>query len=213
MATTLTDSSIFPATTTVPSDGDTASAASLWLGSGTGFQGLTNRTRYLAELMLGPAVTPPAIAATGRGSGVARVQQTADASPTELRSLPGNLGDVAYVNGYGLYQLNFPEYTAGSADDSFYYLEQNLLTTTIPPWTPSTRYAVGQVVQNGGNVYNCTTAGTSAAAGSAGPTGSGSYNPDGTANWNHFTGTPQWQHMLANLRGGVNYAFGNANGN
>lgn len=54
--------------------------------------------------------------------------------------------------------------------------------TAAPVWKPSTSYAQGEVVQLGGNLYICYTAGTSAASG--GPTGTGytSIN-DGTAVW------------------------------
>lgn len=48
-------------------------------------------------------------------------------------------------------------------------------------WTASTPYQLDDHVANGGNVYICTTAGTS--AGSGGPTGTGSGITDGTAVW------------------------------
>ncbi len=48
-------------------------------------------------------------------------------------------------------------------------------------WAGSTAYVVGQQVNNGGNVYRCTTAGTSAASG--GPAGTGTGISDGTAVW------------------------------
>ena len=48
-------------------------------------------------------------------------------------------------------------------------------------WTILTAYAVGATVQNGGNVYRATIAGTSAGAG--GPTGTGSAIVDGTVTW------------------------------
>lgn len=48
-------------------------------------------------------------------------------------------------------------------------------------WQASTAYALTQQVNNGGNVYKCTTAGTSASSG--GPTGTGSGITDGTAVW------------------------------
>ena len=51
-------------------------------------------------------------------------------------------------------------------------------------WAPSTAYAVGNTVSNGGNVYRCTTAGTSAASG--GPTGTGTGIADGTAVWTYL---------------------------
>lgn len=48
-------------------------------------------------------------------------------------------------------------------------------------WAISTAYVLNQQVHNGGNVYKCTTAGTS--AGSGGPTGTGSGITDNTAVW------------------------------
>ncbi len=50
-------------------------------------------------------------------------------------------------------------------------------------WAASTAYLLNQQVNNGGNVYRCTTAGTSAGAG--GPTGTGSGIADGTAVWTY----------------------------
>ena len=50
-----------------------------------------------------------------------------------------------------------------------------------PAWTPSTAYSLNDVVNNDGNMYVCTTAGTS--AGSGGPTGTGTGIADGTAVW------------------------------
>ena len=50
-------------------------------------------------------------------------------------------------------------------------------------WAASTAYVVGQQVNNGGLVYRCTTAGTSASSG--GPTGTGSGITDGTAVWTY----------------------------
>lgn len=48
-------------------------------------------------------------------------------------------------------------------------------------WIASTAYSVGDRVVNGGNQYQCTTAGTS--AGSGGPSGTGTGISDGTAVW------------------------------
>ena len=49
------------------------------------------------------------------------------------------------------------------------------------PWAASKAYVLNQQVVNGGNVYKCTTAGTS--AGSGGPTGTGTGITDNTAVW------------------------------
>ncbi len=48
-------------------------------------------------------------------------------------------------------------------------------------WLASTNYLAGALVNNGGKIYACTTAGTSAAAG--GPTGTGNAITDGTVVW------------------------------
>lgn len=50
-------------------------------------------------------------------------------------------------------------------------------------WQASTAYALNQQVNNGGNVYRCTTAGTSASSG--GPSGTGAGITDGTAVWTY----------------------------
>lgn len=57
---------------------------------------------------------------------------------------------------------------------------QGLVSQT---WTISTVYATGQQVHNGGNVYLCTTGGTS--AGSGGPTGTGTGITDGACVWDY----------------------------
>ncbi|WP_199615562.1 GDSL-type esterase/lipase family protein [Paenibacillus alkalitolerans] len=52
---------------------------------------------------------------------------------------------------------------------------------SLTPWAASTAYSLNQTVTNVGNVYKCTTAGTSATSG--GPTGTGTGIVDGTAIW------------------------------
>jgi len=49
------------------------------------------------------------------------------------------------------------------------------------PWQASSAVVVGEYVSNGGNLYRCTTAGTTASSG--GPTGTGATISDGTAVW------------------------------
>ena len=51
------------------------------------------------------------------------------------------------------------------------------------PWVASTAYVVGDLVQNGGNVYVCDTAGTSASSG--GPSGTGANITDGSTRWDY----------------------------
>lgn len=50
-------------------------------------------------------------------------------------------------------------------------------------WQASKAYLLNQQVINGGNLYRCITAGTSASSG--GPTGTGADITDGTAHWAH----------------------------
>ena len=69
-------------------------------------------------------------------------------------------------------------------------------------WAASTAYTVGQTVQNSGNVYTCTTAGTSAASG--GPSGTGTGITDGTVVWSWLT-----QDNLTCASGNINLLPGN----
>lgn len=55
-------------------------------------------------------------------------------------------------------------------------------------WASSTAYFVGDSIQNGGNVYVATGAGTSASSG--GPTGTGTGITDGTVTWNYVSAAP-----------------------
>ncbi len=55
------------------------------------------------------------------------------------------------------------------------------------PWQASTAVIVGQLAQNGGNIYACTAAGTTASSG--GPTGTGTSITDGTAVWYYMKPT------------------------
>lgn len=59
----------------------------------------------------------------------------------------------------------------------------------VPPaWTASKAYTIGQGVTNGGNVYQCIGAGTSASSG--GPTGTGTSITDGTVTWQYLSAGP-----------------------
>jgi hypothetical protein len=55
-------------------------------------------------------------------------------------------------------------------------------------WAPSTTYTVGARRTNGGNVYTCTTGGTS--AGSGGPSGTGTGIVDNTVRWSYVGPVP-----------------------
>ncbi len=71
----------------------------------------------------------------------------------------------------------------GPPDDADTY--ENLVTNTHPAWVGSTAYAVDDLSTNGGEVYECTAAGTSAASG--GPSGTGTSITDGTVTWRFAT--------------------------
>ncbi len=58
-------------------------------------------------------------------------------------------------------------------------------TSWISPWTAVTSYAAGKLATNGGNTYQCITAGASATSG--GPTGTAADITDGTAHWKYVS--------------------------
>ena len=62
------------------------------------------------------------------------------------------------------------------------YLEGATVTIGTA-WAPSTAYVVGNQRSNGGKLYTCSSAGTSASSG--GPTGTGTDIVDGGTTWNH----------------------------
>lgn len=72
---------------------------------------------------------------------------------------------------------------------------------TVIPWSASKAWALNQICFNGGGqyrrggeLYRCTTAGTSASSG--GPTGTGSSITDGTAVWAYYTEALQYQGVF-----------------
>ena len=70
-------------------------------------------------------------------------------------------------------------------------------------WKASTAYAVGDIVtNNGGKVYTCDTAGTSASSG--GPTGTGSNITDGSARWDYTSAGFVAKAYLTGLRNDYN---------
>jgi hypothetical protein len=72
-------------------------------------------------------------------------------------------------------------------------------------WTAATAFLVGQHVHNGGNVYRCTTAGTSAGAG--GPSGTGGSIADNTAVWAYVGPGPDLTLDNTNIASGQNVTF------
>jgi len=65
------------------------------------------------------------------------------------------------------------------------HFQGNVSVTPGGAWAASTAYTAGNLVSNGGNVYVCTTGGTS--AGSGGPTGTGTGITDNTAVWDYVS--------------------------
>lgn len=76
-------------------------------------------------------------------------------------------------------------------------------------WQGSTAYTLGQKVSNGGNVYTCVTAGTS--AGSGGPTGTGSGISDGTAEWDYLHPVPEAAFDNINVANGQSVSVSSFN--
>lgn len=72
-------------------------------------------------------------------------------------------------------------YRYSEADDAW----TKIVVGTRQAWAASTLYAIGNRVTNGGNVYVCDQAGTSAAAG--GPTGTGADIADNGARWDYVS--------------------------
>lgn len=64
------------------------------------------------------------------------------------------------------------------------YFPPSTSFSNVPAWAANTAYVVGNCVTNGGNLYRCTTAGTSAASG--GPTGYTFSIADNTAVWSIY---------------------------
>lgn len=71
-----------------------------------------------------------------------------------------------------------------------------LPSASFPAWVATTGYVVGQKVSNGGNLYICTTAGTS--AGSGGPTTTASAITDNTVVWKYLFASSAQAAKLVN---------------
>lgn len=129
--------------------------------------------------------TPPAaITDADVGSVLAGVLADWNAAASGVKSLTATVTDSA-ANASGL-ATHYRIYTTPTnADTGGTAKEQGLVAM---PWPASTVVQVGQQVVNpntqGGNVYRCTTGGTTAVSG--GPTGTaGSGITDGTAVWGY----------------------------
>jgi len=80
--------------------------------------------------------------------------------------------------------------------EGYRYLEIDIQPNTAgTAWTALTGYLVNDFVVNGGNLYKCTVAGTSAASG--GPTGTGGAIVDGSVTWSYQS---IWQ-IICEIRG------------
>jgi hypothetical protein len=83
---------------------------------------------------------------------------------------------------YGRGDLALIDTAAGSGLDAYQWTVGGYL---CPIWAISTAVTLGMLRHNSGNVYECTTAGTTAGAG--GPSGTGSAITDGTAVWKYIS--------------------------
>jgi len=116
------------------------------------------------------------------------------------------IGDVAVSNGAqqyklspttsstynpttGLFQFNFAAAHGLVTGDKIRIDDFSIGIDCSTPYANNTAYTLGQFVLAGGNVYEVTTAGTSAASGS-GPTGTGTGITDGTAVFDFKTDEP-----------------------
>jgi uncharacterized phage protein gp47/JayE len=91
-------------------------------------------------------------------------------------------GSVVLVGTNGTIILN--DAVLQRADGTTYTPDADATIVTLTAWAGTTGYTVGQLRANGGNVYLCTAAGTS--AGSGGPTGTGTAITDGGATWRYI---------------------------
>ena len=99
----------------------------------------------------------PTVTITGGGGALAKASCTVDSVTGAVTAV--NIEDTGYN------YTSAPTLTFGNA------------------WQASTAYAIGDQVVNGGQIYTCDTAGTSASSG--GPSGTSNDIVDGTARWDH----------------------------
>jgi uncharacterized phage protein gp47/JayE len=109
---------------------------------------------------------------------------------------------AAYINGLGSGEAvvwsklwlpaNLCDWTTGVPTNATNTYDITALSSATPPnsmvnvWANSTAYAINAYGYNSGNLYICTTAGTSAATGT-GPAGTGTGIADGTCVWNYVS--------------------------
>jgi hypothetical protein len=125
--------------------------------------------------ILGGAAMPANVATADAGTVLATANLPSDwmtAASSGTKDKSGTWQDAsADASGYARY---FRIYANGGTPCHY----QGLVSQA---WQASTAYVLNQHVSNGGNVYICTTAGTSASSG--GPSGTGTGIADGTAVW------------------------------
>lgn len=128
--------------------------------------------------------TPPANVAAALVSGNTLIG-TADIASTALSGSITTSGD----NVVGTLAFTSSTFTTGAAGTVTFARALNTTPVGVvdlgasSSWLPSTSVVVNQMASNGGNLYICTTAGTTAASG--GPTGTGTSITDGTAVWSY----------------------------
>ncbi|MFO1042224.1 MAG: hypothetical protein U0941_10585 [Planctomycetaceae bacterium] len=102
----------------------------------------------------------------------------------------------AYTFAIG-FPVTYPELTGTTAlthDSGCSWISESF-NIAAAAWVASTYYFAGDYVTNGGNLYTCTSSGTSASSG--GPSGTGTGITDGGAEWDYSTdpdnGDYEWQ--------------------
>lgn len=145
-----------PARTAIPFNGAAANGAGdrYFVTTATGIWDCTSSTQTPSRVYTFTS------AANSAGIGVAH---------TMVTSAGHFLAYCDEENGYHVYRESTDTWQAVQAAD------------TTAAWVAATAYTAGQYVKNGGNVYLCTTGGTS--AGSGGPSGTGASVADNDVVW------------------------------
>ena len=190
------------------------------------YDGKSNPTNLIALDFLRENAKSSSVKGAGPTSQVAEQMLTALSSAimqkltfefTLDKTAPAGCGMVAYAqlndpskNPMVLKQL-YSTLAYPSAQDNDYVLSVGPAGNIIkklfihqsnygPAWAQSTAYALGALVTANGNLYQCTTAGTSAAAGT-GPAGNGTGIADGTAAWSYVQVAGVISHMQVRNQG------------
>ncbi len=92
------------------------------------------------------------------------------------------------------------------SDGAEYTVDAEVEVTTLTAWAISTAYTAGQLRRNGGKIYLCTTAGTS--AGSGGPLTTAADITDGSAHWAFVaTGTAAVLGVVTSVLSAADYTL------